>query len=106
MLLFVSVAFLSTMRAVTPAPDGGYPNHNTAEGDLALQSLIPASGFGNTAVGTGALYNTTTGRTNTAVGDSALGDNDTGSNNTVVGSNALLQNKASGNTAIGAAALQ
>jgi len=32
---------------VTPAPDGSYPNENTAEGSGALFSLT--SGFGNTA---------------------------------------------------------
>ena len=32
-----------TAKAVTPAPDGGYPNGNTAEGDnafLALQTAV------------------------------------------------------------------
>ena len=45
-------AFFVTMpvaRALNPAPDGGYPNSNTAEGDHALDSLT--SGGDNTAVG-------------------------------------------------------
>src|SRR5204862_171632 len=36
-------------RAVSPAPDGGYSNHNTAEGDDALFSLT--TGNDNAAVG-------------------------------------------------------
>ena len=34
---------------VVPAPDGGYPNFTTAEGESALLSLT--TGAGNTAVG-------------------------------------------------------
>ncbi len=41
--------------AVTPAPDGGYPNANTAEGDDALFNLT--TGDDNTASGYQALYN-------------------------------------------------
>src|SRR5215472_3960652 len=37
----------SAVQAVTPAPDGGYPNFNTAEGTNALFSLT--SGTNNTA---------------------------------------------------------
>src|SRR5213076_79429 len=33
------LALSPTVRAVDPAPDGGYPNDNTAEGDSALFSL-------------------------------------------------------------------
>ena len=40
-------------QAVTPAPDGGYPGQNTAEGDNALLNLT--SGIFNTAVGFQAL---------------------------------------------------
>jgi hypothetical protein len=29
-------ALLPAAQALTPAPDGGYPNHNTAEGKDAL----------------------------------------------------------------------
>ena len=36
-------ALSPTARAVTPAPDGGYPNNNTAEGDNALFSLTTGS---------------------------------------------------------------
>src|SRR5207248_6760974 len=41
------------VRAVSPAPDGGYPDFNTAEGDDALFSLT--TGVGNAAIGTEAL---------------------------------------------------
>jgi hypothetical protein len=34
-------------RALTPPPDGGYPNNNTAEGDNALLKLT--TGADNTA---------------------------------------------------------
>ena len=55
---------LSPARAVSPAPDGGYPNGNTAEGDNALFSLT--SGAYNTAIGFDALVFNTTGNYNTA----------------------------------------
>src|SRR5947208_9551964 len=57
-------------RAVLPAPDGGYPGDNTAEGDNALFSLT--TGADNTAIGFQALLSNTTGSDNTAIGDNAL----------------------------------
>jgi hypothetical protein len=113
-------------QAVVPAPDGGYPNFNTAEGQNALFSLTTGQwntalgaftlrsdtdGSYNTAVGTAALLsnvgnqNTGTGKENTAVGAGALLLNTAGSNNTGVGADALLNNSASGNTAVGSHAL-
>ena len=53
-LVLVCFAFSPTARAVSPPPDGGYPNGNTAEGDGALQSLT--TGPGNTAIGSEALF--------------------------------------------------
>src|SRR5437667_1065664 len=91
-------------QAVLPAPDGGYPNGNTAEGDDALFSLI--TGFGNTAIGNDALFGTTTGNFNTANGAIALTSNTTGSFNPANGY-AALQNNTTGeaNTANGYIAL-
>src|SRR6266704_2066221 len=83
---------VTTARAVTPAPDGGYPGFNTAEGDDALFSLT--SGTSNTANGSAALRNNTTGNNNTANGDSALINNTTGNNNTANGVSALQNNNA------------
>jgi hypothetical protein len=60
-------------QAVTPAPDGGYPNQNTAEGLNALFSLT--TGGYNTANGYNALFSTTSGGSNTATGASALNKN-------------------------------
>jgi hypothetical protein len=46
-LLWIVLSPAPKAFGVTPAPDGGYPNDNTAEGSGALFSL--ARGFGNTA---------------------------------------------------------
>jgi hypothetical protein len=46
----VCIGLLPNARAVNPAPDGGYPGFNTAEGDNALKNLNTAAGVGNTAV--------------------------------------------------------
>jgi hypothetical protein len=90
-------------QAVSPAPDGGYPGGNTAEGHNALFSLT--SGTFNTAVGSLSLQSNTTGQLNTAVGAATLFVN-AGSQNTATGAAALLgntvglQNTASGSFAL------
>jgi len=90
--------------AVSPAPDGGYPGNNTAEGTSALFSLT--SGVSNTAVGYQALYRNTTGNYNTATGFWALFNNTSGAQNTATGSSALYSNTiGSYNTADGGSAL-
>ena len=92
------------VQAVTPAPDGGYPGNNTAEGQSALFSLT--TGFNNTATGSVSLYQNTTGSYNTATGMQALNHNTTGSNNTADGFEALFSNTTgSFNTANGNGAL-
>jgi len=104
---------LPNAQAVSPAPDGGYPGGNTAEGQNALLSLTTGTyntaigiysllsltdGSFNTAVGAGALlFNvgdqaSGEGTQNTAVGRAALLNNTTGANNTATGTTALLNN--------------
>jgi len=65
-LALALVAPSQTVRAVTPPPDGGYPGQNTAEGTDALFNLT--TGTSNTASGTNALFANTTGASNTATG--------------------------------------
>ena len=106
-------------QAISPAPDGCYPNLTTAEGCGALNSLT--TGAGNTALGWRSLFSTTdgsfntgvgvgalvlnNGSSNTAVGAVALLLNTTGSNNTAVGTGTLVNNTTDRNTAVGANAL-
>ena len=112
-----------TARAVTPAPDGGYPNENTVEGHHALLSLDTSQTFDNTAIGFSALSSNTDGEGNTAIGASALLNdltdgtdntatgwraltaNTTGLANTATGDRALLNNNGDFNTATGKDAL-
>ena len=107
-------------KAVSPAPDGGYPGRNTAEGQKALFSLT--TGTDNAALGHSSLQSLTTGNLNTGVGAwtlalntadyntacgaAALLFNGTGTDNTAVGTGALLFNTiGEGNTATGTFAL-
>src|SRR5436190_11614602 len=106
LILVVLACFelLPRAEAVMPAPDGGYPGGNTAEGQNALFNL--SSGAFNTAVGWSSLSSNTTGSYNTATGAGALFVNSTGSNNTANGIGALLSNTiGSANTATGNFAL-
>src|SRR5437667_10708302 len=95
-LVLGCLALSPTARAVTPAPDGGYPNDNTAEGTNALFSLT--TGTDNTAIGFKALFNNTEGRENTARGFQALFNNNGsaspigGSQNTATGVQARVHN--------------
>ena len=117
----VCLALSPAAQAVVPAPDGGYPNGNTAEGQNALLSLTTGinntavgflslksdrTGSYNTAIGSGALFANTADQ-NTATGFGALLSNTTGSQNTANGSLALVFNTAGVfNTALGASSLQ
>jgi len=120
-LVLTWLALLPTAQAVTPAPDGGYPNNNTAEGTNALfhntaggnntgngffALQANTSGNANTATGFEALFNNTIGKFNTANGANALLSNTSGDNNTAEGTNALLFNTTGNfNTAAGFEAL-
>jgi hypothetical protein len=103
-LALASLVLCSAVHAVSPPPDGGYPNANTAEGDSALSSLT--TGCCNTADGDEALLSDTTGHDNTATGDLALFGNFTGSENSAFGAGALIGNITGNfNTATGAKSL-
>src|SRR6266480_8166334 len=100
-LSFGLLALSPMVRAVTPPPDDGYPNQNTAEGTDALFSLATGV-FNNTAIGFDALYSNTTGGDNTATGSFALWLNTIGDFNTAIGTSALERNTTgSDNTATG-----
>src|SRR5215470_8214652 len=88
-VVLATSSILPQVQAVIPAPDGGYPGGNTAEGQAALLSLT-GGGF-NTAVGYFSLRSDTIGSFNTGVGAGALALN-TANNNTAVGATALLLN--------------
>jgi hypothetical protein len=101
--LITCFALSPNAPAVSPAPDGGYPNRNTAEGENALRSNT--TGRDDTAVGYNSLGNNTTGQHNTANGAYALSDTTTGRRNTATGASALQNNTGDSNTANGHAAL-
>ena len=103
LLALASFGFLPGTKAVSPAPDGGYPGGNTAEGQNALLSLT--SGTYNTAVGFLGLWSNTTGNFNTGLGAGTLLAN-TADQNTATGAGALLSNATgASNSAHGAFAL-
>jgi len=115
-LIIIVLALLPRAQAVSPAPDGCYPNFTTAEGCDALNLLTTgaantgmgwrsllsnSSGSFNTGVGAGALV-LNNGDSNTAVGAAALLLNTTGQQNTAIGTAALLNNNTGvANTAVG-----
>ena len=128
---FVLIALILTGFVLSPAAraacrEGCLTSANTVLGDDAL---LNNTGFGNTAIGAGALlsnttggdntangylalYNNTEGFDNTAIGELALYNNTTGANNTATGFNALQHDTGSSlgtgsdNTATGVNALQ
>jgi hypothetical protein len=103
LLVLSFLALLPEAKGVVPAPDGGYPGQNTAEGQAALFSLT--TGINNAAVGFSSLRSNTTGGYNTAIGAGALFAN-TADKNTATGFGALLSNSTGSlNMANGAVAL-
>ena len=81
LLVLACFALSPRVQAVVPAPDGGYPGNNTAEGDNALFNLVVSNisdNVNNTAVGYNALVGITflgVGSYNTATGAFALYNN-------------------------------
>jgi len=69
-LALLGFALLPQAQAVVPPPDGGYPGFNTAEGTNALKNLT--TGVGNTATGWYSLFANTAGNLNTGVGAGTL----------------------------------
>src|SRR5262245_65946918 len=76
------VSTLPDAQAVSPAPDGGYPGGNTAEGQSALLGL--STGTFSTAIGVFSLQSLTEGKFNTGVGAGTLLSN-TADQNTATG---------------------
>ena len=102
-ILIIGLGVLPKAQALSPAPDGGYPGQNTAEGQSALLHL--AGGTYNTALGWASLGFNVTGNYNTGVGAATLLNN-TADQNTATGAGALLSNTIGiRNTASGAFAL-
>jgi hypothetical protein len=101
-LLLACFGFAPSTHALLPPPppDGGYPGNNTAEGTNALFNLT--TGNNNTAAGVAALFLNTTGVQNTATGALALFSNSTANDNTADGFEALAVNTTGfGNTGTG-----
>src|SRR5438067_11283825 len=76
-------------HAVVPAPDGGYPGGNTAEGQNALFSLT--TGGYNTADGWNSLLGISNGSFNTGIGAATVFSN-TADQNTATGAAGLVSN--------------
>jgi hypothetical protein len=103
LLPLACLLLLPKTHALSPAPDGGYPGGNTAEGYSALLSLT--SGTYNTGIGWFSLGSVTTNGRNTAVGAGTLFLN-TANDNTAIGAGALFSNSTGqSNTATGSLAL-
>jgi hypothetical protein len=102
-LVLACFALLPSALAVTPAPDGGYPGANTAEGVNAL--LNRTTGVFDTAIGAASLSSANTGSNNTALGANSLRSLTSGGANTALGVAALFRNNGNSNTAVGFNAL-
>ena len=117
-LVLVNCLLMSATHAVTPPPDGGYSNQNTAEGEDALFKITHGDfdtavgyhalhnediGYGSTAVGSLSLSNTSGSSTGVkiAIGYGTLLDSSVGQNALGVGYQALANYGSFSNGAIG-----
>ena len=104
---FFTVAIALACFALSPAlkavdcPNECGVGGNTALGVNALDSVNPATGINNVAVGFNALTDNTDGFYNVAIGSAALANNTTGDFNMAIGAGALEQNNGNFNLAIG-----
>jgi Chaperone of endosialidase len=100
-IVFVLACFALSPRAqaVFPAPDGGYPGDNTAEGTNAL--LSRTTGIQNTALGFNSLLNLTVGNNNTGVGLCTLVHDISGVQNVATGAFSLFNTNGSNNVGNG-----
>ncbi|MFM2007615.1 MAG: hypothetical protein RLZZ09_3270 [Pseudomonadota bacterium] len=98
---FGNVKFSGAGKVQTPTAYG----IGALANNVGFNTSAPSLTDKNTAFGTRALYNNTTGYHNTAVGDEALFTNITGNQNTAIGMNALYNNTGENNTAVGVSAL-
>jgi hypothetical protein len=106
--LRIPLAFTAACLALSQLTHAQCPQNCTGFGNTALGSgaLLNNTGAGNTAIGSNALFTNTDGGDNTATGAFALSDNTTGDSNTANGSQALNSNTiGSENTATGEFAL-
>src|SRR4029077_15767056 len=90
LIIFALVCFglVQNAQAVSPAPDGGYPGGNTAEGSGALGNLT--TDIQNTALGYQTRVSLPSGSHNTATGFQTLLNNTTGSFSVATGAQALF----------------
>ena len=102
-LILVCLALSPQTRAVSPPPDGAYPNFTTAEGQNALQNLV--GGAANTAVGWFSQFAQVNGSFNTALGAGSLTLNRADSNTGLGVAALILNTTGTRNTAVGTAAM-
>ena len=96
---FFTLAIALGCFALSPPLKAQCPNAcgaggNTALGVNALDSVNPAVGINNTAVGFNALTDNTNGYYNVAIGSGALSNNTTGDFNMAIGADALSKTTA------------
>jgi hypothetical protein len=103
LVLACIVGVVSKVQALSPSPDGCYPNFTTAEGCDALSLLT--TGAANTGLGWRSLFSISSGNFNTGVGAGALVLNNADSNTAVGAAALLLSTTGRENVAVGTGAL-